>query len=868
MVASSPTAENSAVKHTPGRSRPHRPALSAAFALAIGIVIDRSFHLPMSVWLSLGAILLAMAGGCYLREVGDGRDGLNVPRRPLRRAFLASFLTLAGILSIGGARHHLFWSIRGRDDIARFSTVTPRPARLIGIVDSSIEIIESGQDPRVPTWMKLDRSTFFLQVEQLQNGTDWEPVSGRARVDVDGHLLHAGIGDRVELLGKLSRPAPPRNPGGYDFPAFLRAQGADSMLHVSHPLAVTRMAVLDGLWWRAARLREAVRRKCRTLFIQNLSLSSGAVAASLLLGDRSLMTDEIRTRFTESGTMHLLAISGLHVGILLGILYLVCRLLNLSVPRTVLVLIVLAVTYAALTNHRPPVLRATVLATFSLIGLAAARKTDGMNILALTALLLLMWRPADLFDVGAQLSFLAVGAILWVSRESRRRHRAEAEGPLVAERSWIVAALAPAGLWLRDGCRLTGAIWLATLPLTISVFHLVAPVGFLLNLLLIPFVAVVLGLGYLFLILGLLLPIAAIPVGWAFNGSLEQLLNLVGLARSLPGGHFYTAPLPGWWLLTFYVLLGGAWGLWGRFSCSAWAGRGLLAWIAIGLLNPSSPTTDGALRCTFLSVGHGLACVLELPGGETLLYDAGTIGDGRQAERAVERFLWSRNLNRIDAIVISHADHDHYSGVFGLLEKFPVGTLFVSREFLDFEQSGVADLCDTAASAGVPIRLIQAEDRLVPHAHRSVRGRRDDGGADARPTITVLHPPAGFQARDDNAASVVLDVRHAGRRLLLTGDLEREGLERVLSLPAEKTDVLLSPHHGGRAANPPTLLAWASPAVVIVSSGREDVVTQLDEIARTTHLLDTRTSGAITVTIDRDGQVTIDEFLTSRKFAQ
>jgi ComEC/Rec2-related protein len=995
----------------PGR----QPAVPVVLALGTGIVLDRLLAFPLTGWLTAGSVTTIIATAMVIlrrrdrgadetcgapstkcqvssTQCGTGDDergkeatkeriqdaGKRTENRklktenspPHRADQLATLLLLLAILAVGGARHHLFWSIREGNNVSRYSPDVPAPVRIVGVIETSVDLIRSEQGPRIPSWMQLDHSSFVLRCERIEDaaaGTrTWLPVSGRVRVDVDGQLVHAGVGDRVELLGRIVRPGSPRNPGGFEFDRFLRSKGTDAVVRVRHPVAVTRIETLESPWWRIARLRESVRGHCRTLFVQNLSPSSVVLAGSLLLGDRSLMTDELRRRFTESGTMHLLAISGLHVGILVGMLFLLCRGLNLSSRSTAIFLILVVISYALLTNHRPPVLRATVLATISLIGLATYRRTDGMNTLAVTAALLLLWRPADLFDIGAQLSFLAVGAILWASRSRLWMGNADPLAGLPApERPAWIERLIPPARWLLHGYVITGAIWLATVPLTISTFHLVAPIGYLLNVLLIPFIAVVLGLGYLFLFTGLLLPVLAGPLGMAFDWCLETLLEVVGLAQSASWGHFYLPHLPGWWLIGFYLLLGTAWGLW-RVPAVRWPGRErgetgqrgngaeeqrgstagdgdgatggqgrrgdegvdhsalgprpsvemthdksqmtnsversalsversrsrstlnsqpstpngawrvLLVWILIGLIPGTAPKREPVLRCTFLSVGHGLASVLELPSGETILYDAGTIGDGRLAERAVEQYLWSRRIDRIDAIVLSHPDHDHYSGVFGLLEKFPVGTLFVARSFLDFEQRGVVELCDAAAATGVPIRLIEAGDRLLlrPGGRRAdgqgqegreqegqgprAEGQEHDGSPSA--TIDVVHPPDRFESPNDNAHSVVLDVRFAERRLLLTGDLDKEGLDRVLTLPAEKVDVLLSPHHGGETANPRELLEWASPEYVIVSTSRDDVHDRIAERVHPADLLTTRASGAITVEIHMDGTSRVHEW--------
>jgi competence protein ComEC len=274
--------------------------------------------------------------------------------------------------------------------------------------------------------------------------------------------------------------------------------------------------------------------------------------------------------------------------------------------------------------------------------------------------------------------------------------------------------------------------------------------------------------------------------------------------------------------------------------------RALALWTACGLAWGLRPAERGDLKCTFLSVGHGCAVLLELPDGKTLLYDAGTLGSGQRAQRAVQEALWSAGRSRLDAVIISHADVDHFSGVAGLLATVPTGEVRFAQSFLDFEQSSVRSLCESSASARVPLRLLWQGDRLR---------------VDPDVAIDVLHPRCGQGDSLDNANSIVLRIRHAGRTILLTGDLEDAGMQSLLSLPAEPVDVMLSPHHGSRDANPPELAAWARPKFVVASAGAPGVIHALTPIYEPYGVvLCTAESGAVAVSIQPDGEMTITEF--------
>lgn len=821
---------------------PRRPLVWAATALAAGIVFDNFLEIELSTWL---AFLL----------VGVAVSFVTTVRQFSFRFASASVLLL--ILAIGGTRHHFFSQVRGERNIRRYAEPESKSARIVGVISSSIEIVESERGPRIPPWMEVDTSRFTLRCEHLENGPDWTAVSGHLRVNVNGHLVHTQVGDRIELLGDIAVSGPVKNPGGFNFQNYLDRQGVDALMRVSHPQAITFLED-SGHWrWMIPRFREAVRAEIRSVFVQHLSKKSKTIALSILLGDRSQLNAEMRDRFAESGTMHLLAISGLHVGILAGLLAAVCRLLNCSPRTTAIALIFVIVLYATITNHRPPVLRATMLIVVIVLGTLGSRRIDGFHVLAFCAGVLLLWKPSDLFDIGAQLSFLAVGAILWSSSALRfDPFKGNLEGIPVSERWRFLERLRPVGSFIFRGYVVTAAIWFATLPLTISTFHLVAPIGFALNILLIPWVAVILCLGYLLILFGILVPGLVGIVAGSFDWTVQVLLSVVSWAHELPFGHFFSPGVPVWWLIGFYLLIAMVWQLYGSEMVPRRSWYALLIWVVVGVSLGSIPPQREGLRYTILSVGHGLATVIELPTGETILYDSGTFGNGRRAERTVEQYLWSRRITQIDAVIVSHADHDHFSGLFGLLERFPVGTMIITQPFLDFQQRSVQDLCEAASEYKIPLHIVSAGDEIASSERNGIDAVR----------MKVLHPESEFHSMHDNANSIVLTIEYAGRRLLLTGDLEKDGLDALLSQSAEVFDVAMAPHHGSKYSNPQAVVDWSSARHVLVSSGDRNVVARLQsEVGPDTKVICTENSGAITVEVSKEGQLRVEEFLSGER---
>ncbi len=815
------------MKHT-GEEAPRRahcqPLVIVVVAFAAGIGIDHAFSWPLVVW--------GIAGGGVL--VGWL---VLILRRSDRVAAVAMTLVIG---AMGGAWHHYRWSYFASDDLATFAEAEPRPVCVEAIALKGMRRVAPPPfDPMriIPTG---EKTRLLVEATALRDGNAWLPVSGRVTLTVDGQLLAVHAGDRIQIIGTLAKSACAKNPGAFDQATHLRADGQLCRLWASHPacVSVVEPARSRGVrWWI-----ESVRTSARETIWQNLSPGRAELASAVLLGARAEIDSERTNVFVETGTVHLLAISGLHVGIVAGVLLAGLRFFPLSRAAEFWIVVGWALAYTLLTDARPPAVRATILVAVLCLARLKCRPALPWNSLAAAGLIVLILNPADLFATGVHLSFLAVAVLMCVrpqwfvateSEDPLDRLIEQSRGPWERVLRWGLAKVTR--LFVASA-----AVWLVTLPLVASRFHVVALGAVLLNMVVWIPMAIALVTGFLMILAAWLLPVAVPLFGRLCDASLGSLQAMIEAGHRLPGNPVFVAGLPDWWLLGFYGLLGlGVWATW-RKDSRRWYGWGCLAvWLLLGTVAAHRFPPKDELVCTIVCVGHGSAAILEMPGGPVMLCDAGRMGSPIGGARDIASCLWSRKIGTLDAIAISHADADHFNAVPELMRRFSVKAMLAPAGVLDGKGGSIRSLRAAIDERQISVREFVAGDRL----------RVGDA------VVEVLHPPEGSSSGHDNASSLVLSVEYAGRRIILPGDVEEEGLDRLLRMPRRPCDVLVAPHHGSLKTDAPGLAAWCSPRWVVVSGFHEPRIEPVAQAYRDAgaEVLYTGDVGAVTVTLSADG---------------
>lgn len=791
------------------------PLLPVTIAFAMGIVAG---HFLSGTFVLVSAVVLTVLLLTLVSTVWWGVSG---------RAALVGALGLAALVG--------FWCVTVRERIVRADDISHivKDEACLALRGTVVSRPEDRSYSTGITGDRIQRYTRFdMAVSEYQIGTDWHQASGRVRVSVREWTSKILPGDGLELFGKVYRPRGARNPGTFDYTRHLAGLGIRRCMSVRTAEAVSVIRHPGINIHTLGTLGASVRRL--PVFNQPEHPENAGMLRCLLLGERYAVDPDVERCFRESGTLHLLAVSGLHVAVFLGTLWYCLRLMRLPERLIATVVIMAALGYAVVAGLRPSVVRAALVAIIFCGGFLIYRRASFLNSLSLAALILLAVNPSALFVAGFQLSFLAVVGIAAFAEPLSRwmlqfggeyLHRLGAwDSPALRLRWTFNSAV------VRAVSVSIGAIALV-LPLSAYCFRNVTFLSPLFNIFMFPAIWLVLVTGFG----AALLPVA--PMLWASRLSVSVLLGLAETFSRMPGSVMYVPRPALWWVVCYYLLMVAV--IFHRRLrlrlVYPLASSGLLvagAFLWMGLRTP------GRDELTVFDVGQGSAVVILTRDGSTLLYDLGSFNRGGVGSWIVAPYLLDRGVHCVDVLVLSHSDSDHVNGLRSLLEKIRVRRALLSPSF-----------AWTVGGRKV-IRILDDADVPIDFVRRGTRIRLSE-----QVQAEVLHPGTDdtFTRRlSINDTSVVLRVTSPAGCIQLWGDAETN----VFKILVEKDEnlsaqVVILPHHGSRVEPPMDriLPEWTN----VIVSARESFVPRgrlktLD--AAGCEVFPTWRCGAITVMLD------------------
>jgi len=650
-----------------------------------------------------------------------------------------------------------------------------------------------------------DRTYLLVDVENVMPDKTWKPSEGKIQITVRRSCPFVRYGDEIEARLRLSKPYNVKNPGAFNYERYMAAQDifATGYITDGKNIAVSRHSSGGIKTWIENKRQDISRWIGR--------LGEGGVEAevlkALLLGERSAVPEAVNKAFARAGVAHLLAVSGLHLGIVASlafglILWLLKRseklMLSVNVRSAAAIITLVPVTaYAELTGARIPTMRAAVMVSVYLVAVAIGRSSDLRSSIALAAVIILALWPASITDAGFLLSFTAVIVIAEVIPVLEYRHpRVDPITKIPHRLLWREYVIFPLAVGM--------AILLATAPMLARMFNQFQYLSPISNLIFIPLV------GYLVLSLGLTALILH-PI-WSLLGDYLLYLDLKLAGFSITLIEWFAAvpwaqklvPPPGVFAVAMcFVLVLSLLRLLGPPDPTRKIAAILAAAAVMGLVMDTGAwyikkNAPGTIEATFLDAGDGNAAMVISPAGKTFLVDVG--------KKYVGSYLLYRHVRRIDVLAITHPHLDHIGGLEYILENFRVGEIWMA----DAKYPGNMTVLVTtpAQKAGVPVKRVAMENPQFRYGDL---------------TIDILWPPRGYKPPetpgfpDINSASLVLRISGGGISFIFPGDVRKDIQEKILSEGKTiRSMVMLAPHHGAKESLSPYFLEAISPKIAVV----------------------------------------------------
>lgn len=809
-------------------SVPRRPAVPLAVAFLTGISLYNLLPVLPWLWLLLIAVEVLLA-------VLFRRHGL-----------LASLVLLLGVFLAGAAVAQVESYFHPRDDISAYASDEPHLAQLVLTIDDEPRLLTGNFN----LFRALPPKQVCIgRVNSVLTWDGWRDSAGAVLVQIDQPHPRLAINQQVRVLCVLNRPAPAMNPGQFDWASYYREQRVLASVHVAHAGNVQILS--DPGPGPIDRLRAWVRRNLALGFEPRDSLDH-ALLAALLLGDRDPQLRDVQDQFARTGTSHHLAISGMHVAVLGGAILLLCRLLRLSPRVSSIVALVLVVVYGVVALPSPPVIRSVVLCACVALGILSARNTDALQLLCISVIAMLVYHPLDLFNAGFQLSFGTVLGLILFTRPVMEwlNPRDPFMDALGTQRTDVAAR------WLRRVAATTlsaGVVaWVVSAPLIAYHFEQLNPWAIPASIALAPVVLTALVGGFAKVVLTLVFPSGAGT--WA--GLSAQPIALMrwmvdGLA-SLPGGDVPIPAPPIVVLILFYgfMLLALRVKWVGRLVRTlAFAGIAFLLILPFveGFARIRKPT---GLDLTLLAVGAGQCVVIQPPGEDAWVIDAGSRTLMDPFRKAIAPFIRHEGRRNVHAVVLTHSDYDHISAAFEMVQAYDVSQVLTSPLFAKFS-------VDNPPAEGL-LEKLGAMDKAPTLV------RRGDRILIGEATLDCLWPPADCDLPDSNDTGLVLKLTYHGRSILMPADIQDPAMRELLKQPEElRADVLVAPHHGSVEELTDEFVRAVTPAHIISSnswklSGKQK---RFDDTIDLAPIYRTSDCGAITVHMNSDGTIRVDGFV-------
>ncbi|MCF8264276.1 MAG: DNA internalization-related competence protein ComEC/Rec2 [Melioribacteraceae bacterium] len=647
--------------------------------------------------------------------------------------------------------------------------------------------------------VKDSKWSFVLISESIKMNDDFDKTPRKIVVnlffekfgEIQNLYDSVDIGDIVYFDARIIKPAEARNPGEFNYYEYLKSVGISIQANIYKPES---MKIVDNSELSFSSYIHFIRKNVDSQILRMFIHETAALIRGLLLADRGNIDFDLRQSFVNVGVIHVLAVSGLHVGFIIFIFYFLFSRLNTYSRYWMSILGI--VLFMILTNFPTSVVRASIMAVAMILSLLSNRSYNSLNALALAAMIILLINPDDLFDPGFQLSFSSVCAIVILYPKLK-----DGLGTSRIRNKYLRGLL--------DFLLVSISAQIGTLPFTIYYFGKFSLAGIFANLIVIPLIGIILGSA----ILTLVISVITVNLGQIFGSSVNLLSEIMfWIIKIFDSAEYSFIRISGFsvWdgILFFMTII--MFVFFSRFLVHRLTKFIIFLLLAINFLiwaklDNSTLIPNNILTVMAIDVGQGDACLVKTPNGKIILIDSGNATPYFDSgERTIIPILHNLEIEKIDYALISHVDSDHYKGIFSLVKAGYIKEVFKPQLIEDLKKD--IEFEDFLSEFEIPIHYYDKSILELGNIRLFILNHRESNTT---------------QQFDANNSSGIIKLVYGNCSILFMGDAE---------IPAEKyygkvygkfvdSDILKVGHHGSKTSSSDEFLNLVSPKIALISCG-------------------------------------------------
>ncbi|MBF8982022.1 DNA internalization-related competence protein ComEC/Rec2 [Lutibacter sp. B2] len=760
-----------------------RPIVGIGFAYILGIIVQHIFCMTC-IFVSMMIFTMVFVGVFILRK-------------DIKIVFLIVCIFMMGILNYEVSNND-----RGKIFVFKNESV-----ELVG------EVIND-----------LGNSKLIVETENVLMNNKKYKMNEKILVKFNKEFIKSEniVGRKIKVHGIIKMPQTRRNPNMFDYEKYLKTKKIYSILYSDMKKP---MIIGDG---KHVLLRSShnIKKNIQRNILRILPQKEGTLLCSIFFGDKESIDEDLYLLFRQVGIAHVLAVSGLHVGIVYMFLNKMLK-RQRQIIKNVIILIVLYI-YVMTTGYAVSIVRATLMVAICNLATFVNRRYDSLSCISVLVLYFLIVNPMVLLDIGFQLSFTAVLFIILFYK-------------MILEKLYKLPEC------LAQLVAITISAQMGIIPIVAYHYNQISGISFMIN------IPIVLIVGYIVPVAMIMIILCTIYFKLGFLVSpivlvgLKAMIGISYVAKRIPFSSMEVVS-PNLFLIACYYIIVGILAVKNRdedfknyFNKKIVIGIIVFSYLLFAVM---SNVFFHCMKITFIDVGQGDCILIETPRGKNILIDGGPVDKKRGKTKIYKEklvtYLLKNRIRSIDLIILSHVHDDHIGGLVEVAKKWKLGAIMIGTE--EYPSKELDEILSICIKNNTNIYKVKKGDHIKIEKDVS---------------IDILHPKKKllYKTQDDlNNNSLVCTMKYKNQKILFTGDIEIEGEQQIIDL-CENIDILKVPHHGSGGASTKTFLKCINPKVAVIQVGKntfghpsKETLSRYKQIGSTVFRNDLQ--GAVIVTLD------------------